>query len=134
MSLQHTAAGTPDGQGPGSIPTSAAHPSGLTGQSTQIGPIPRRRSPRPLRLGPCRRQEKKGDISVYCGDGAKFLREEEELIKEVAGLVSKAVEHREVQVELKQYAGKLRSSTRRRGSEGTRSSLRRRPCRSSFPR
>jgi PAS domain S-box-containing protein len=57
-----------------------------------------------LVIGP----EKRGSINVYYGDGAEFLREEEELIKEVAGLVSKAVERREMQVELKQYAGRLR--------------------------
>jgi PAS domain S-box-containing protein len=50
---------------------------------------------------------KRGTVSVWCGNGAAFLREEEELIREVAGLVSKAVERREMEAELKQYAGKL---------------------------
>jgi PAS domain S-box-containing protein len=49
-------------------------------------------------------REKRGSISVYYGDGAEFLQEEEELIKEVAGLVSKAVER--LQIKLRLYAGK----------------------------
>ncbi|MGD0229757.1 MAG: PAS domain-containing protein, partial [Syntrophorhabdales bacterium] len=51
--------------------------------------------------------QKRGSVGVWYGDGAEFLREEEELIKEVAGLISKAVEHREMHAELKHYAGKL---------------------------
>ncbi len=51
-------------------------------------------------------REKRGDVSIHYGDDAEYLREEEQLVREVAGMISKTLEHREMRAELRQYAGK----------------------------
>ena len=51
-------------------------------------------------------REKRGDVSIYCRDNAEYHKEEEELVREVAGLISKALERREMRAELKHYTGK----------------------------
>ena len=51
-------------------------------------------------------REKRGSVSIYYKDNAEYLKEEEELVREVASLTSKALERRQMRAELKQYAGK----------------------------
>jgi signal transduction histidine kinase/PAS domain-containing protein len=51
-------------------------------------------------------REKRGNVSIYYKNNAEYLKEEEELVREVASLTSKALERREMRAELKQYAGK----------------------------
>ena len=51
--------------------------------------------------------QKRGSVNAYPQDGAEVLREEEELLKEVAGLLSKAVERRESEAELRLSADRF---------------------------
>ena len=51
-------------------------------------------------------REKRGNVSIYYKDNAEYLKEEEELVREVTSLISKALERREMRAELKQYADK----------------------------
>ena len=50
-------------------------------------------------------RHKRGSIAVYCRDSAS-LKEEEELVREVGGMIGRAVERREMRAELKRRAGK----------------------------
>jgi signal transduction histidine kinase/PAS domain-containing protein len=50
-------------------------------------------------------RENRGDVSIRYSDNATYRREEGELVREVAGLISKALERREMRAELKHYAG-----------------------------
>jgi signal transduction histidine kinase/PAS domain-containing protein len=51
-------------------------------------------------------RQTRGAISLSYGDGLEFLREEEELVKEVAGLVSKALERHEMKADLEERGEK----------------------------
>lgn len=50
-------------------------------------------------------RNKRGMVAVYFMDNAKSLKEEEELVREVGGMISRAVERREMQAELERRAG-----------------------------
>ena len=51
-------------------------------------------------------RQTRGAISLSYGDGLEFLREEEELVKEVAGLVSKALERHEMKADVEERGEK----------------------------
>ncbi len=51
-------------------------------------------------------REKRGNVGIYYGEKTEYPKEEEELVREVAGLISKTLERREMRAELRQYAGK----------------------------
>jgi PAS domain S-box-containing protein len=62
-------------------------------------------------------ERKRGALRVgYTRDGV-FLREEEELIKEAARMVSKAVARREMNAELKRYVGRMEEPDRRNSKQ-----------------
>ena len=61
-------------------------------------------------------RQRRGSISLSYGDGLEFLREEEELVKEVAGLVSRALERREMKPQQQRGEwGKLDPEQSKRG-------------------
>jgi PAS domain S-box-containing protein len=63
-------------------------------------------------------REKRGNVGIYYRDNAEYLKEEEELVREVASLMSKALERREMRAELKQYAGKPEKPGLERWNQG----------------
>jgi len=51
-------------------------------------------------------RHKRGMVAVHFRDNARSLKEEEELVREVGGMISRAVERREMQAELERRSGK----------------------------
>ncbi len=60
-------------------------------------------------------QEKiRGSLRVCYRNGGLFLHEEEELVREAANMVSKAIGRREMQAELRHYVGKIEEPDRKK--------------------
>jgi signal transduction histidine kinase/PAS domain-containing protein len=69
------------------------------------GPVPVERITRQSSADILINRKKRGNVSIYYNGNVEYLREEEELVREVATRISKALERREMRAELKQYAG-----------------------------
>jgi PAS domain S-box-containing protein len=59
-------------------------------------------------------EKTRGSLRVCYRDGGAFLREEEELVREAANMVAKAIGRREMQAELRQYVGKMKEPDHRK--------------------
>lgn len=78
-------------------------------------------TPAPKEIGPTCitsdivvQERNRGSLRVCYRNGGLFLREEEEMVKEAASMVSKAIGRREMQAELRQYVGKIEEPERKK--------------------
>ncbi|MGD0489387.1 MAG: ATP-binding protein [Syntrophorhabdales bacterium] len=90
----------------------------LDGMEYSSGPVPVESITRQSSADMLINREKRGNVGIYYRDNAEYLKEEEELVREVASLMSKALERREMRAELKQYAGKPEKPGLERWNQG----------------
>ncbi len=85
----------------------------IDGVDYSDGPVPEKEELPCISSDIVIQERKRGALRVCCRNGRVFLREEEELIKETARMLSKVVGRREMHAELREYVGRMEEPERK---------------------